>query len=808
MMSIPGPVIGVLVRRFPKLSETFILKELIGLEAQGWRLHIFSLEPPSDSIIHEDVARLRAPIELIDAGPLTGHARLRAQQTILADRLKALQIAHVHAHFADEPAQVARYAAAAAGIGYSLSAHAKDIYRTAPALVRRNLMDARFVVTCTCHNAANLRRIAPGVPIATVYHGVDCEALRPAGGRAAPPGRVPLILSVARLRPKKGLDTLIEACALLKNEARPFHCVIAGYGPEREQLERLIAERDLGGVVEIAGKLPHDEVVKLYGQASLFVLPCRIEADGDRDGIPNVVLEAMAAGTPVISTDISGMPEVVEHGVNGLLTEPDNARACADAMSRLLDDPALAARLAEEGRRTVERRFTGETGLRALDRLLRGCLEASSRPVAYILKGFPRLSETFITNEILQLEAMGSNLALFALGPGEKIAEPVLRELSSPLAYLPEMASTSGTGFWRWGATHFRLFAGNHARVFRRRPLAYVRALSSAVAMAYRYRPDPRSKIRVRFIKEFAQAGIVADRILAERVRHVHGHFCHGTTTVTWLAAQLAGIPFSFTAHAKDIYRSDLNPGDLLERKLAAAGFVTTCTEANHEFLTKRAARPEDVHTVYHGLDTNYFSPASKVEEGPPSILCVGRRVTKKGMDVVIRACAILRDEGLDFRCRLVGEDGPATDALRTLIATLELGQFIRLDPAEPRHILRQSYALATIFALPCRIDADGDRDGIPNVMAEAMAMGLPVVSTDISGIPELVEHGVNGLLVPPDDAVRLAEQLRLLLEDANLRSRLGSAARETICRCFDSSQTTRKLKALLDQRVAVSEAA
>jgi len=176
-------------------------------------------------------------------------------------------------------------------------------------------------------------------------------------------GRRPLLLSVGQLKEKKGFSYLIEACRFLKNRGYDFRCEIVGEGPKRAELEALITALDLDGTVVLQGALPHSEVVARYAQATLFALACVLAEDGDRDGIPNVVLEAMAMQVPVVSTRLSGIPEVVEDGLTGLLVQPGDAKTLADALARLLDAPDLRERLGRQGRKRVEERFNSRNNV-------------------------------------------------------------------------------------------------------------------------------------------------------------------------------------------------------------------------------------------------------------------------------------------------------------------------------------------------------------------------------------------------------------------------------------------------------------
>jgi glycosyltransferase involved in cell wall biosynthesis len=429
--------------------------------------------------------------------------------------------------------------------------------------------------------------------------------------------------------------------------------------------------------------------------------------------------------------------------------------------------------------------------------------------VAYVMNGFPRLSETFIAHEIHQLERLGLPLRLYSVKQErEPVVHPVVGAIRAPLLYLPEASSLSGTTLARWLRDNLPAFASAHGALLRRRPLAWLRTLDSALALAWQHRTAPFALRKV-FIKEFLQAGWIADAVRREGdVSHLHGHFCHGVATITWFASRLSGLPFSFTAHAKDIYQAELNPGRLLERKMGAARFVATCTCANAHVLRARHPRPDEVHAIYHGLDTQWFSPRiTAASSQAPLVLSVGRLVEKKGFDQLVAACALLKERGADFRCIIVGEDGSAGPALRAQIDALGVADRVQLHGAVTQDRLREIYRDARAFSLPCRVMEDGDRDGFPNVLAEAMAMGVPVVSTPISGIPEMIDDGLHGLLVD-GSAASLADALQRLLGDAALHARLAEAARDRICDRFDSRRTTVALRDLFIAQLAQSQPA
>ena len=402
--------VGLLVKIFPKLSETFILEEVLGLERLGVSLRLYTLAEPTDDVAHPDVARVqtrpcRVPgwreqplvflqrhLCLLLARPLAyGRELLRASRRgrcglrefvragWLARQMQGDGVAHLHAHFISAPADVAATASGLSGLPFSISAHAKDIYLSDATDLRRRLRAARFTVTCTDFNCRTLQAVDPQATVHRMYHGVDAAVFHPRRRLAV--SLVPLIVSVGRLRAKKGLDTLIEACAQLRDRGQPFRCEIVGYGEEQSRLAALITARDLDDHVTLAGKLTRDQVIARYARAALYVQPSRVAADGDRDGIPNVLLEAMAMGLPVLATRVSGIPELVHDRRNGLLVEPDAPAALAVAMSELLDDRALGERLGVAARATVTETFDNDHNLRLVCQLLATHHDTAFEPI-------------------------------------------------------------------------------------------------------------------------------------------------------------------------------------------------------------------------------------------------------------------------------------------------------------------------------------------------------------------------------------------------------------------------------------------
>ena len=307
---------------------------------------------------------------------------------VARELLETGETVHVHAHFAVSQTEAALGLAALLGCGFSFTAHARDIYAT-PNALEQKVRAARFVVTCTWYNVEYLRRLCPGLPpdrLHMIRHGVPGTPERPDAwpheesppGPAAGPrpssGAPPLLLSAGRLIPKKGLEVLVDACALLRGRGVPFECRIAGAGPLLRALDRRIDRAGLRGQVRLLGWQGAPEMARLYRTACVFVLPCRVARGGDRDGLPNVLVEALSLGLAVVSTRVSAIPELVQDGVTGLLVGPDDAAALAAALETLLSDADLRERLGAAGRRVVAEQFDLDANARRLESLFRPLL--------------------------------------------------------------------------------------------------------------------------------------------------------------------------------------------------------------------------------------------------------------------------------------------------------------------------------------------------------------------------------------------------------------------------------------------------
>lgn len=395
-----------------------------------------------------------------------------------------------------------------------------------------------------------------------------------------------------------------------------------------------------------------------------------------------------------------------------------------------------------------------------------------------ILKGYPRISETFISNEIRLLEEQGIIVHIFSMRhPRESFTHKSVQAIRAQVTYLP-------SEFWR----NLHRFLIPELMVSLRYPTGYLRGWRLAWS---RFR---RNRSLMTF-KHFFQAVYLLHHGRKINVVHLHAHFAHSPTSVAMFAAEISGLPFSFTAHAKDIYTSDRQQ---LAEKIAKAAFVVTCTNYNKSYLEELTGGHHPVHCVYHGIDLALFFAHRVVRTPAPpyTFLTIARLVEKKGIPEILAALALLAGEEFPFRYVLIG-DGDDREQLLALIERLGLTDRVTMTGTQTHEQVLNHFQGADCFVLGCKIAASGDRDGIPNVLAESMALGVPVVATAVSGIPELVRDQETGLLVDAANAEELAAALKRVVSDRELRDRVIAGARQKVAQVFDNKQLIGELVGL-----------
>ncbi|MDG2481914.1 MAG: glycosyltransferase family 4 protein [Alphaproteobacteria bacterium] len=381
-----------------------------------------------------------------------------------------------------------------------------------------------------------------------------------------------------------------------------------------------------------------------------------------------------------------------------------------------------------------------------------------AKRVAFILKGYPRLSETFIAQEILALERRGLEIEIVSLcHPTDKATHPVHNEIAAPVTYLPEYLHHEPLRVWR-------------AWCRARRLPGYTRAWRQ-------WRADLARDLTRNRVRRFGQACVLATEI-APRVRQLHAHFLHTPASVARYAAMMTSLDWTGSAHAKDIYTS---PDWELSEKLGDCSWLVTCTATNRDHLD-RLAPDGRVGLVYHGLDlARWPEPPAQLSvrdgsraDDPVRLVSVGRAVEKKGYDVLIDALARLPST-LHWNLTHIG-GGPLRDTLEARAGAAGLSERITWLGAKPQTDVLEAYRNADLFVLASKIADDGDRDGLPNVMMEAQSQNLPIAATRVSAVPELIDDGEQGLLAEPGDPVELALNLERLIREPDLRRTLGVA--------------------------------
>jgi glycosyltransferase involved in cell wall biosynthesis len=429
----------------------------------------------------------------------------------------------------------------------------------------------------------------------------------------------------------------------------------------------------------------------------------------------------------------------------------------------------------------------------------------TTKKIAYITNLFPLLSETFIIAEVKNLIQTGFDVQVFSLFK----PKPDENDLNDP-----ELKAQ--TIYWAPYMRFMKILPG-HFYFLLKAPLAYGRTFR----YAWRHRNrqaslwsllrtslngvDRRRQMaaadRQNILLHFFVVMPFARFIRQEGYDWMHAAFANIPSSFALLVHKLTQTPYSISAHAMDIFISP----EILPEKFAYARFIVTCNQYNKVYLRENYPQLdfEKIHPIYHGTDLDRFVlPARTEKETPPVLLSVGRLVRKKGLGVLLRAALILKETQTPFQIWIVG-DGPERPRLELFCRINHLHEIVKFWGACAPQRIMQFYQKATLFVLPCVEDENGDRDGIPNVIAEAMAMRLPVISTHLSGIPELVRDPATGRLLAPNEPEMLAEVVHKLLQDPALAKRMGAMGRKQVEEVFDAKVKTAELVALFTKHLS-----
>lgn len=381
--------------------------------------------------------------------------------------------------------------------------------------------------------------------------------------------------------------------------------------------------------------------------------------------------------------------------------------------------------------------------------------------IGYVLKRFPRLSETFVLNEILELERRGIRVEIFSLlKPPEEQRHALLSLVKARVTYLPSAGNLG----------RLRMMEGMDAVAVSFSDL--IQDVETTFGPLFPAKTP--ADVATLHLKAAALAVLARQR----GVDHLHAHFTSDATTVSLLAGRLSGLGYSFSAHARDIFHTYQNPraDDAMRRiKLNEARFCATVSDYNVRRL-KRIAPGATVHRLYNGVDLSRFVPAPERRQ-PDLIVAVGRLIEKKGFGDLIEACRLLASDRPAIRCQIVGE-GPLRDTLQTQIDAAGLEDHVEILGPRTQETLIGLMQRASVITLPCIVSQSGDRDGLPTVLLEGMALGQPVVTTTTSGGPEIVADGETGILCSPGDPKELAQALHSVLANPEDALGMGAAGR------------------------------
>ncbi len=797
----PGPVpawegrtgcIGYLAKMFPRISETFILEEILALRRRGVRVKIYSLLPPiRDARIHLEAEALMPEVEI-----LPGHGRVEigamlsdlwacfrvrptgtvkqvlrllqqpggrsflrlARASALAVRMRRDHVAHLHAAWAHGPASVARIASRLTGIPWSMGAHAKDIHLSDPRSLAKKITSARFTIACSAANRDLLERLAPRDPagarhaeVMLIHHGVDAAYFAPAEATAEPgstPPDRPVILSVGRLVPKKGFDHLLQAVARLRNRQLRFCLEIVGDGPQRRRLVKMIEELGLEDTVVLRGMLVRDEVREAFRRATCFALACRVTEDGDRDGIPNTLAEAMASGLPVVSTRLSGVEELVRDGETGILVPPGSPEALADALAGLLEDRERGRRLGQRARAAVTATFDAhQAGAHRARRFARAL---GVERVLYLSadRGVPvrgnKGASVHVRSVAEAMESLGLETRILTTraGPpdGPSLSAPLVESRSDKSC----RATVERLARWTRGGEplerailrlldNFWLYAAGRCLAATWRPdMIYERYALTAFAGAFLAR-----YLRVPFVLEVNSP--MADEEAAFRGLRLRrlARWAEG-----WLirrADRLVVVSWALHSHA-------LRLGARHERILVLPNAVDP----------KRFGAAHDGIAVRERMDLN----------GSFVVGFCGSLKPWHGVHRLLAAAARAAAEVPELRVLIVG-DGPDRPALERQARDLGIEPRVRFVGAVAHEAVADYLAACDVLSAPYE-----PMEGFyfsPLKVAEYLAVGRPVVVSAVGELARALDGARDVTLVPPGDAESLG---RILVEHA--RDRFG----------------------------------
>jgi len=602
-----------------------------------------------------------------------------------------------------------------------------------------------------------------------IYNGVDIDKLFCKPSTIIDYRLLPKTISMVATmdRKEKGHIYFIKAAEEVIKKIRDVRFVLIGDGPLRHALEDYVSRKRIDNYFDFRGK--RTDLLKELHNTDILVVP------SESEGCSNALLEAMAMGIVPVATSVEGNIEIIEDGISGLLVKSQDTNNIALGIIRLLKDEAKFKDMSMKARERIKNNFTIGIMLDNFDALYKELItnkglesDSDRLKISYVVSLFPCWSETFILNEIIELSKNGFNIDIFSI---RRDLEEFIHEKARPF-----IAKTTYINFI-FIAPFFLLW-------FLRKPLIVLSFFQMVLCRKYN-----RKDIFIKYLWCVFVGCFFAKIALKKEIEHIHAHFATYPAFVAMVVSKLTGIPFTFTTHAHDIFLDKT----FFREKVKAAKAVVAISNYNRQYIADYCKDGVDskIKVIHCGIDISEYSWDERLVENN-IIVSVGRLTKMKGFDYLIKACEVIRDR-VDFKCLIIG-DGPEYRCLSQLIDGYGLKDKVFLkgvmDNSELKDVMRE----AKVFVLPSVWDEGEGQDGIPIVLMEAMASGIPVISTRISGIPELVEDRKTGILVEPGDARILAEAIIEIMGDTQLRKKLLSNARKKVEMEFNISKSAKLL--------------
>jgi len=769
--------IAFILSQFPEMHETFILREFVGLRNKGWDFKIFSLKRCKDKIIHSQAVQFIndtiygrlsfweglkcclfrpfrvmkvlgyifkvyafAPKELVKALYVMGEC------FYLGKIIKKYRIYHIHSHWATMPTTAAVILNELFDIPFSFTAHAWDIFISQRGLAEK-IKKARFCITCTNYNKQYLSTLASNKLIANRYplddkihlnyHGIELNNFSFRG--MVPEREKKRLLAIGRLVEAKGFSYLIDACAILKERGVDFECVIVGKGHLKNGLEKKIISKGLEEKVKLVGMKTQEEIKELLNSALIFIQPSVIAPNGDRDGIPNVILEAMSIGVGVVASRVSGIPEVVIDKETGLLVPERDGVAIADAVQTFLQKRELYNRCVRNARQLIERKFDAQKNVEQLISIFQ------KHNVLSTDGHYPTPKAVRDTRYAVCNTRINVLYIIWSLGLGG--AEQVVINLAR----------------------------GMDKEKFK----VMVCCLNDKGVFAEELEKEGIEVIALNKKGKFDVSVVfkLVNIMRKYKVDIVHTHLW-GANLWGRLAAKLAGIKvIAATEHNVDVWKPWYYfEIDRLLQHLTDK--IIVVSEKVKEFYVKRGISEDKIEVVYNGISLSspslpsYHLPGGteenvKVEFGirpeDKVLAVIGRLVEQKGHRYLFEALHLL-DGRYKLKVLVVG-DGPQREQLVSMAR--QLGMEDKVVFTGLRKDVNDILPAVDMLVMPSL------REGLPMVLLEAMAAGVPVVATKVGGVPEIIEDGKNGLIVEPANVDMLKTAISEILDNDLLRKKI-----------------------------------